>query len=240
MKLELGTYVDCSKLTLEQVEKLFNKWVELVGDNCDELEEDLSDFSKSDHYLVYCKNYQDEVVMWFWYDSYNAETEAFYEDFFPEELEATPATSVKRVKQIDLERNNKTFEIKLAEFEVDLVNLGEGYTLTELNELLNSKLSAKGNDYHNDQFEKDGEPKFTIYQGGNCEVYQSYKVESEEDYQARVQREKDLNDMYNADISQLNKKLLHVQQDLDDINVVLLTIAFPHEKLEEIKQILEG
>lgn len=222
-QLELGTYVDCSKLTLEQIEKLLKKWTEFVGDDCDDFEEDLSNLSVSDHYLVYCKNYKDEVVMWFWDDSYNAETETFYEDFFPEELEATPETPVKRVKTIDLERKTK-------EELVEAIFLGQVMGLENFRNTMNSVYSKNFGD----------SCKISL-DGDILNITKTVFAESEEDYQSRIKREKDLNDMYNADISQLKKKLLHAQQDLDDISAVINTAkAMDHQKLEQIKKILEG
>lgn len=206
-ELKLGTYVNCKNLTNQQAQKLLDKWKELVGDSCKDVDEDTSDFDCINYFLVYGINYEGANVIWFWDCPFNAGIEMFYEDFFPEESEQE---LVERPKTIDLERDSRTFDVKIAEFDVGFVNLGEGYTIKEIESILTKDLKTHkiGNDY--DVFDKNGEPKFLIYQDGGCEVYQSYKVESEETYQQRVQREKHLNDWYNQELQKLTKENLEL------------------------------
>lgn len=236
-QLELGTYVDCSKLTLEQVGKLLEKWVELVGGDCDDFEEDLSNLDEEFHYLVYCESYAGCPIMWFWDNSYNADTEVFYEDFFPEELEGVQPTPVKRVKTIDLERKTQTITLD----ENYIVKSGQAVetSLPEFCKGLENIVQDARVNHYGSALEFIGEPRVVITEN-NIKVVQDAYIESKEAFEYRVSREKDLNDMYNADISQLKKKLLHVQQDLDDISSIINTAkAMDHQKLEQIKKILE-
>lgn len=190
-KLELGTYVNCRDLPIEKVEKLLGKFVELAGGTLCEVD-DISVYSKdADCYLVYCKEGHGNDIIWFWDDKFTCDKEMFYEDFFPEEQEDV----VKRVRTIDLERQTEIVTIKTVN-ECSDSNL----------ESLVYKLQGIDQSQYNSCFWEISNDELVI----SGEQY----AESEEAYQNRVKREKELNDMYNKDIQQLQKKLTIAENKL--------------------------
>lgn len=85
-ELTVGSYVDCRNLSMDQVIKLRNKWIDLVGDYCLNIHE-MSRYSDEAYTLVYI---EPSLESYIWFCDYlqleNFLTnEMFYGDFFPEE-----------------------------------------------------------------------------------------------------------------------------------------------------------
>lgn len=186
----LGSYVDCSYLTSDQVSKLLDKWKNMLGELCN----DVDDVSSRLSYLVFYKNVFLGHCLIFAEDNRYCLHELTYDDFFPNEVEA----EVERPKTIDLER-------KVERELFDSIRISDYKTLDSLYEKLYDIHTGNGS-----------EPLDIELSDDHLEFF-SRVEEPEEDYLARVAREKQLNDWYNQQIRKVMIENLKLKKQLDKL-----------------------